>query len=199
MGRRPIASLKLPGWSSCRVRADMSVDFLQANEVRVLVGLDDLDDPLQTIAAIATANPLMNVITQKSHGHPSRNVQGVQPGGSGLPFPRAGTAALRRTCARPRARRAARRAGECGVVALPSSSRSIGRSSAGNGMQLGRNQVSPHPADPPEDQQVMDRPVSEPVTDQVGTGQDPQVSDGKGGDRSVEAHPDQMAPPLLAR
>ena len=53
-------------------------------------------------------------------------------------------------------------------------------------MELGRNLVSPHPPDSPNDQQVMDRPVSKPVTDQVGTRQDKQP-EGKGRDRPVDS------------
>ena len=42
---------------------DVTVDLLQADQVGVL-GLDDLDDPLETVTTITTADPLMNVVAQ---------------------------------------------------------------------------------------------------------------------------------------
>ena len=45
------------------------VHLLKADQVRVLV-LDDLDHPLETVAAVTTADAFVDVITKKSHDQP---------------------------------------------------------------------------------------------------------------------------------
>ena len=42
---------------------DVAVDLLEADQVRVLL-LDDPDDPLDAVAAVAPADPLMDVVAQ---------------------------------------------------------------------------------------------------------------------------------------
>ena len=51
------------------------IDLLEADQVGILV-LDDLDDPFQAVAAVATADAFMDVVAQESHGHPSWCVSG---------------------------------------------------------------------------------------------------------------------------
>ena len=66
----------------------------------------------------------------------------------------------------------------------------------GDGTQFGRGFVPLDSADPPDDQRMMDRAVSKPITNQVGTRQD-EKQEREGWNQPVEDQPDQMTPPLL--
>ena len=48
---------------------DVSVHFLKANQVGVLI-LDDLDNPVQAVATITSADTFMYVVTEQSHDLP---------------------------------------------------------------------------------------------------------------------------------
>ena len=63
MGRRMQAPRSDSGLVVVARPRDVPVDLLQADEVGVL-GLDDLDDPLEAVAAIASADSLVNVVAQ---------------------------------------------------------------------------------------------------------------------------------------
>ena len=47
----------------------VTVHFLKTDQVGVLI-LDDLDDPIQTVASITPADAFMNIVTEQSHGYP---------------------------------------------------------------------------------------------------------------------------------
>jgi hypothetical protein len=47
----------------------VTIHFLEADQVGVLI-LDDLDDPLQTVATITPADAFMNIVAEQSHGQP---------------------------------------------------------------------------------------------------------------------------------
>ena len=63
VSRRMERLAEFPGLVVVPRSRDVTVDLLQADHVGVL-GLDDLDDPLEAVATIATADPLMNVVAQ---------------------------------------------------------------------------------------------------------------------------------------
>lgn len=45
---------------------DIAIDFLQADDIGRL-GFDDLLDPLEAIAAVSAADPLVDVVAQQTH------------------------------------------------------------------------------------------------------------------------------------
>ena len=83
MRRRPQRLAQLPGLVIVPRPRHVTIDFLKADEIGVL-GLDDLDDPIETIEAVAAADPLVDVVAQKAHGHPSSSWSGRFSGSWGL-------------------------------------------------------------------------------------------------------------------
>ena len=63
MGRRMQGLGQLPGLVVVPRPRHVAVHLLEADQVRVLL-LDDPDDPLQPIAAVPSADSLVDVITQ---------------------------------------------------------------------------------------------------------------------------------------
>ena len=63
MGRRVQCLAELPGLIVVTRSRHVAVDLLEADDVWVF-GLDDLDDPLEAVTAITTADPFMDVIAQ---------------------------------------------------------------------------------------------------------------------------------------
>ena len=92
--------------------ADVVIDFLQANQVGIFL-LDDFDHPLEPVAAVAAADPFVNVVTEQPH------VRWWQGSGRSSPADRGGSASRRRRADSNRWRR--RRA--CGISACNLSSR----------------------------------------------------------------------------
>ena len=63
-----MASASFLGWSSCRVRATLRSTSWRQTTSGLLV-LDDPDDPLQAVAAVAATDAFVNVIAEKTHDH----------------------------------------------------------------------------------------------------------------------------------
>src|SRR5262245_39722864 len=70
MGREPEGLGEPPRLVVVPRTRNMTVHFLETNDVWVLV-LDDFDDPVEAVSAVAAPDSLVNVIAQESHDHPS--------------------------------------------------------------------------------------------------------------------------------
>ena len=185
-------------------RADVPVDLLEADQVGVLV-LDDLDDPLDPVTPVAAADPLVDVVAEQSHGHPPLGISGA--GGKGWESGRflgPGFPIRRRLCW-PTRPAPADVLVQLDVLVKPDATSLDGRmpglrqpdrarwADRGWARQVSRGcRPFLDGTQPAHDQPVMNRPVGEPVADQVRAGQGPEKHQTPTGAISeVEDEPDQ--------